>query len=254
MAWWILEESTGLSRTQLQFGHKDTTNIPNLQEIIGRLRTFEPIQYIFGHTLWYGLDLKVTSDTLIPRPETAELVERVVHDMAEKRTQPLRVLDIGTGSGCIALAIKQSCPDWHVSGLDVSPEAVRVATENARSNRLNVDFFVADVLSPSALLEQYDVVVSNPPYICPSEKRDMRRNVLDYEPDRALFVPEDDPLLFYRAIAERHLAPTVCFEINQAFPAETASMMHDLGYLETHVYTDMYGKSRILVGRSHQQG
>jgi len=216
LAWWVAEEITGLSRTQLQIGCKDTTFFANmqkinetnadLQQIIARLLRFEPIQYIFGHTLWYGLDLKVTPATLIPRPETAELVEQISN--FKFQISNCRVLDIGTGSGCIAIALKKRHPEWQVTGIDISAEAIEVAKENARRNGVEVNFQVADIFDPidknlkSKISNlKYDVIVSNPPYIRESEKSSMRPNVLNYEPASALFVPDNDPLLFYRRIA-----------------------------------------------------
>ena len=145
LAWWVAEETTGLSHTQLQIGCKDTTFSADMQAAIERLRHFEPIQYIFGHTYWCGLDLKVTPATLIPRPETAELVEKISN--FQFPISNCRVLDIGTGSGCIALAIKQQHPDWQVTGIDISAEAIEVARENARRNQLEVEFRVADIFN-----------------------------------------------------------------------------------------------------------
>ena len=150
LAWWIMEELTGKSRTELQFGCKDTAFSSIMQEksqeIISRLLHFEPIQYIFGHTLWCGLDLLVTPATLIPRPETAELVERInkpTQTLPEGRA--LKVLDVGTGSGCIAIALKKAHPSWSVTGIDISPEAIAIARENARRNNVDVNFQVADI-------------------------------------------------------------------------------------------------------------
>ena len=204
LAWWMAEETTGLSRTQLQIGCKDTTNFSNLQVFVDRLLHFEPIQYIFGHTLWCGLDLKVTPATLIPRPETAELVEVIGERLKAKASlatnhSPFAVLDVGTGSGCIAIALKKKHPEWEVTGIDISAEAIEVAKENATRNGVNVDFRVADIFDFNG---DFDVVVSNPPYIRESEKADMRPNVLNYEPASALFVPDNDPLRIYRRIAD----------------------------------------------------
>ena len=285
LAWWIAEELSGLSRTQLQFGCKDTTFLANTQTIIDRLLHFEPIQYIFGHTLWCGLDLKVTPATLIPRPETAELVEEIdrlrltehrpsATDRAQTDHVSLRVLDVGTGSGCIAIALKKRHPEWQVTGIDISPEAIEVARENARRNNVDVEFFVADILGTKEenpfnfliLTERlfqfstFNLIVSNPPYICNKEKKDMRPNVLDYEPHTALFVPDSDPLLFYRRIAElyaRNPSPVtrnpsqkhLFFEINEAYPAEVSAMLDELGYTDIQITKDIYGKPRIIEAR-----
>ena len=291
LAWWIAEELTGLSRTELQFGCKGTNFSSHMQEIetiIDRLLHFEPIQYIFGHTLWNGLDLKVTPSTLIPRPETAELVERInlKSEILNLKSQ-IHVLDVGTGSGCIAIALKKAHPEWSVTGIDISPDAIEVARENARRNNVEVDFYVADILSPSMgesegesnlkfqisnlkfqiLNLKYDVVVSNPPYICESEKVSMKSNVLDYEPSTALFVPDSDPLLFYRRIAElssmdyrqalsrNDQRPTtndqrlIFFEINEAYGPQLSAMLESIGYTDIQIHKDIYGKDRIIEAR-----
>ena len=250
LAWWIVEESTGLSRTQLQIGCKGTINFSNLQEQIERLLHFEPIQYIFGHTLWAGLDLKVTPATLIPRPETAELVERIAANTGAKVNAGCRVLDIGTGSGCIAIALKKRRPEWQVTGIDISAEAISVAKENTVRNNADVNFQVADIFSDEIEgFGSFDIVVSNPPYICESEKAAMRPNVLNYEPATALFVPDNDPLRFYRRIASLHLGKQLFFEINEAYSAELAALLDELGYIDIHITNDIYGKARIIEGR-----
>ena len=245
LAWWIAEETTGLSRTQLQIGCKDTTNFSNLQVFVDRLLHFEPIQYIFGHTLWCGLDLKVTPATLIPRPETAELVESIQHSVFSNQLSECRVLDIGTGSGCIAIALKKKHPEWEVTGIDISAEAIEVAKENATRNEVNVDFRVADIFDFNG---DFDVVVSNPPYIRESEKADMRPNVLNYEPAPALFVPDNDPLRFYRRIANLH-GKYLFFEINEAFAQEMKALLQAEGYTDIIITKDIYGKPRIIEGR-----
>ena len=259
LAWWIVEESTGLSRNEILTGCKGTKNIPNLQTIIDRLHQFEPIQYIFGHTVWHGLDLKVTPATLIPRPETAELVDRINHEEAHTNNLPLRVLDIGTGSGCIAIALKKAHPEWEVMGIDISEAAIEVAKENAKRNGVEVEFGIADIFSDSEDLyssdfiekkHPYDIVVSNPPYICEREKEEMRPNVLDYEPHSALFVPDEDPLKFYRRIASLHLGSLLFFEINEAYPTEIATMLSGLNYSDIQLSKDVYGKARIIQARS----
>ena len=250
LAWWIAEELTGLSRTQLQIGCKDTTifaNMQKIQAIIDRLLHFEPIQYIFGHTLWNGLDLLVTPATLIPRPETAELVEKILSTLNFKlSTAHISVLDVGTGSGCIAIALKKAHPEWQVTGIDISPEAIEVAKENAKRNGVEVDFKVADIFDFNG---DFDIVVSNPPYICESEKVSMRPNVLNYEPASALFVPDNDPLRFYRCIAELKLGKYLFFEINEAFSAEMEALLQKNGYTDIIITKDIYGKPRIIEAR-----
>ena len=280
LAWWIMEEETGLTRSQLLCGCKDTTNFANMQKIqtiIDRLLHFEPIQYIFGHTLWNGLDLKVTAATLIPRPETAELVEIIVNNFNRQSivnrksfNRQLNVLDVGTGSGCIAISLKKAHPEWHVTGIDISPNAIEVAKENARRNKVDVNFQVADIFSDQMTKylnkwymvndQMVNIVVSNPPYICESEKSSMRPNVLNFEPSTALFVPDNDPLLFYRRIAELFSLPLhgkgrergLFFEINEAYGPQLSAMLGGLGYTDIQIHKDIYGKDRIIEGRMAQ--
>lgn len=249
LAYWIIEESTGMTRTQILTDCKDTQNISNMEIILQKLRAHEPIQYIFGHTEWKGLDLRVTPATLIPRPETAELVEWILQEA--DRDKPLSVLDIGTGSGCIAIALKKAASKWQVTGLDISEEALAVAKENAIRNKVEVNWLQADILSPIANnpLPIADIIVSNPPYICDSEKKDMDARVLDYEPHSALFVPDTDPLLFYRQIASLASSPSlVFFEINEAYGNEVCAMMEQMGYSDVQLKNDMYGKPRMVFG------
>ena len=268
LAWWILEETTGLSRSQLLSGCKITKNISNLQEktdangdlqeIITRLLNFEPVQYIFGHTLWSGLDLLVTPATLIPRPETAELVERINEKMVNEKM--IKCLDIGTGSGCIAIALKKQHPEWSVTGIDISPEAIEVARQNAIRNNVEVNFQVADIFDETTndkspiTNNKYDIVVSNPPYVRESEKSSMKSNVLDHEPASALFVPDSDPLRFYRRIAELFAQRPMTndqrldlfFEINENLSVETENLLRSLGYSDIQTYTDIYSKPRFI--------
>lgn len=262
LAWWTMEEMTGLSRTQLQFGCKDTTFSPYMQEKlrenISRLLHFEPVQYIFGHTLWNGLDLKVTPATLIPRPETADLIEQIsnLNSQISNLKSPVKVLDIGTGSGCIAIALKKAHPQWQVTGMDISAEAIEVARENAQRNGVEVNFIQADIFSDKiGGIEHFDIVVSNPPYICESEKKNMRPNVLEFEPATALFVPDSDPLRFYRRIAELFALPLqgkgrergyLFFEINEAYASETEQLLRQKGYTDVRITRDIYGKERII--------
>lgn len=263
LAWWIVEELTGRTRTQLQFDCKDTTFFlntqigdPKIEQIIARLRQMEPIQYIFGHTEWMGLDFLLSPATLIPRPETAELVEKTSNYPLGISDTPIRVLDIGTGSGCIAIALKKRHPEWQIAGMDISADAIEVAKENAKRNNVEVDFYQCDILRDfigennqlKHFTVPYDIIVSNPPYIRESERITMRANVLNYEPASALFVPDDDPLLFYRRIVS--LKPNYLFlEINEAFAVEMQQLLATHTYTNIQIYKDIYGKPRIICGR-----
>ena len=244
LAYWIVEDSTGMTRTEMLFS-KAPIMIPNLEIILDNLRRHIPIQYVFGHTDWMGLRLHVTPATLIPRPETAELVEWILSSCDQQK--PLRIADIGTGSGCIAIALKKKCPIWQVQGIDISSEALEVAKMNAQENNVDIEWKRLDILSETS--EQVDIIVSNPPYICNREKVDMDSRVLDYEPHTALFVPDNDPLLFYRRIASIKIARSIFFEINEAYSNEVCDMMQSLGYIDIQLKTDIYGKPRMVFGR-----
>lgn len=247
IAWWVAEEATGMSRTELLCGCKGTKDISDLQIIVARLRKKEPIAYIFGRTLWCGLDLEVNRSTLIPRQETAELVDAIGQRMQAQHDSPLRVLDIGTGSGCIAIALKQQHPAWQVTGMDISADALQVARSNAQRNKADVMWLQGDILTED--IGYFDLIVSNPPYICEQEKRDMDSSVLDYEPATALFVPDDDPLLYYRRIATLRRAEHLYFELNARYAQAAAEMLNALAYTDVQLTTDIYGKQRILYGR-----
>lgn len=234
---------------------KDITLSPNeeqtLQGILARLCKFEPLQYIQGHACFMGRDFHVQPGVLIPRPETEELVERMMGELGAG----LHVLDVGTGSGCIAVTLALQLPDARVSAWDVSPGALEVARANAAVLGVHVDFALRDVLSyePSAD-ERYDVIVSNPPYVTESEKCCMEKNVLDWEPGLALFVPDDDPLLFYRRIAAlgvRMLLPggRLYFEINRAYGPATVDMLCAMGYADVALSKDLSGNDRFVSAR-----
>lgn len=244
LAYWIVEEATGVTRSQILMGYP-AVDIPELNDILLRLKCHEPIQYIFGHTLWMGLELRVNHATLIPRPETAELVEWILqqHDP----NTALQIMDIGTGSGCIAIALQQQCPKWHVQGVDISEEALKIAQQNAIHNGVDIQWKQMDILAETP--DAIDIIVSNPPYICHREKADMDTRVLDYEPHRALFVPDNDPLLFYRRIASMKSAKIIYFEINEAYGNEVCEMMKGLGYTDVQLKHDIYGKARMVSGR-----
>ena len=251
LARWILEEEFGFSTLELYAG-KDT-DFPmekrnRLNDILVRLARFEPIQYIIGKTEFCGLTLKVSSDVLIPRPETAELVDWIVADCPQSG---LRVLDIGTGSGCIAITLAERMVEAEVSAWDISERALAVARENALHNNVRIAFSCMDVFNEPTGTSVFDIIVSNPPYITESERTEMERNVLDYEPETALFVPDTDPLRFYRRIAHignQMLKPggKLFFEINRAYGSETAAMLKYGGYSQVEVRSDSYGNARMI--------
>jgi release factor glutamine methyltransferase len=228
------------------------THFGEIEAIIIRLKQFEPIQYILGETEFYGLRLKVNPSVLIPRPETEELVQWIIQGNLPENS---RILDIGTGSGCIALALKSHLKNIQVSGMDISEKALEVARQNALKNKLEVDFFRADVLSwEDFKWDFYDVFVSNPPYIRESEKLQMHPNVLEYEPGNALFVTDSDPLLFYRSIvafAKKYLARKglLFFEINENMSVEINKLLVEHGFGDIEVRKDINGKSRIVCSR-----
>ena len=220
-----------------------------IKEIIERLKKFEPIQYILGETEFMGLKINVNSSVLIPRPETEELVNWIVE--LQNSNSP-RILDVGTGSGCIALALKSHIQAANISAIDISVKALKVAKQNAFQNNLEVDFFYADILSWEDISwDNFDVVVSNPPYIMELEKEKMHTNVLEFEPADALFVTDSDPLIFYRIIGEiamKYLQNYgwLFFEINENLGDEMKKLLQDLGFKNIQIKKDINGKNRML--------
>ncbi len=220
-----------------------------IDNILSRLLKHEPIQYIFNEAYFHGHTLKVTHETLIPRPETEELVDIIVKENTES---DLKVLDIGTGSGAIAIALDKALRFSIVDALDISSGALEIAKENARVLKAKVNFMKKDILTEVFCGEPiYDIIVSNPPYITEHEKVSMEANVLEYEPRTALFVPDDSPLLFYRAItryAYHALKPSgrIYFEINSKFGKETAQLLTSNGFEDAVVIKDMYGLDRFV--------
>lgn len=218
-----------------------------LDDAIARLQKHEPIQYILGYSDFCGLRFNVTPATLIPRPETSELVEWIASEANGNES----ILDIGTGSGCIAISIANKLPLSKVSAWDISPDALAVATENSKANDCNVAFETVDILGHQPAGEQFDIIVSNPPYIKENEKSAMHSNVLDWEPHTALFVPDNDPLLFYRTIAQKAttmLRPggKLYFEINRAHGKETVEMLAALGYANIELRKDFADNDRMI--------
>jgi release factor glutamine methyltransferase len=220
---------------------------------LARLKKEEPIQYILGETQFMDIILKVDEMVLIPRPETEELVQWIISEMATQKADT-RILDIGTGSGCIAIALAKALPRAEVVGLDVSNEALKVAKENAELNRVEVEFLKADILNTNLNLNpEFDLIVSNPPYVRELEKEQMRNNVKEYEPEIALFVPDDDALRFYEAIvgfSKRHLKSggKLFLEINQYLAKETQQLLVDNDFGEVELRNDIFGNFRMLKG------
>ena len=246
----IATELLGLS--QMTYFLKDEVPLTAEQQTllnnaIERLKREEPIQYILGYCDFCGLRFKVTPATLIPRPETSELVEWV----ASEATGNERILDIGTGSGCIAVSLAHKMPQSKVTAWDISPGALAVAAKNSKTNNCAVAFEQVDILAYEPTGEQFDIIVSNPPYIKENEKEAMHANVLDWEPHTALFVPDSDPLLFYRTIAEKGrsiLKPggRLYFEINRAHGKETMEMLAALGYTDIELRKDFAENDRMI--------
>lgn len=248
----VMEECFNLSHTDILLGkdsHISEEKQNRLEEITSRLLKNEPIQYILGYAWFHGQRFNVRNGVLIPRPETELLVDKVLK-MAQTHTEntSTKILDIGTGSGCIAISL--ALAGHKVTAMDISEDALNIAQENAIILEADVDFVHENILHPSASSEQWDIIVSNPPYICLHEAEEMERNVLDHEPHLALFVPDTDPLIFYRAIASfamSHLAPNgwLCLEINQAFPDEITQLLSSFGFSDITIIPDQYGKKRI---------
>lgn len=253
----ILCDIMGCSSVDYYLG-KDMVLSPNetnkLAEILQRLGNFEPLQYIEGCTRFLGRPFRVAPGVLIPRPETEELVECIINSLAthDGSSAPLRLLDIGTGSGCIAISLALSLTRIEVEAWDISPEALAIARSNSLALGATVGFRQRDVLSyQPADNDRFDILVSNPPYVMQSERSTMHRNVLDWEPSLALFVPDEDPLRFYRRIGELGqvmLRPggRLFFEINRAFGLQTANLLRTQGYEDIYIYKDISQNDRIV--------
>ena len=247
----ILQEICGVTFADLVSGK--ISNLSDLQHhklqrILSRLKDGEPFQYVLGKTEFYGLDFLVGPEVLIPRPETEELVEWVI---ADNKDMPSEILDIGTGSGCIAIALAVHIPLARVSAWEISAEALEIAEENARRNEASVDFSQCDVLKHVAEEERFDLIVSNPPYIIQSEKESMDSVVVDFEPDVALFVPDHDPLLFYHRIAslaavELKKGGRLFFEVHSARGKEVCEMLREKGFSEVTLRKDLSGNERMV--------
>lgn len=250
----------GLTMTDIIGGAVETLDESRLNEQLRRLQADEPVQYVLGRTFFCGHEFRVRPGVLIPRPETEELVgvacdrvarygERSVRSDGEGSGRAVRILDIGTGSGCIAISLALDIPDAQVEAWDISPEALTIAAENARRLGAKVTFKQQDILKAPSL-GKATLIISNPPYICEKERKDMEQRVLDHEPSLALFVPDDDPLLFYRAIAEyatRALTPKglLLFEINPLYKDAMEEMLLSLHFHDIVFHEDQFGKIRF---------
>lgn len=253
----ILEEKQKLKRIDLALNPDLTFSNDEIQlwnSILGQLKKEIPIQYLLGKTSFYGLDFEVNSTVLIPRPETEELVEWIIQSQkSEMEVENLKILDIGTGSGCIAISLAKNIPKATVFAIDVSEKALATAQKNAEINEVNVIFFEKNILEINDLEQQFDVIVSNPPYVRELEKQEIKKNVLDNEPHLALFVDDNDALVFYRKIAElaqKNLSPNgqLFFEINQYLGKEMINLLEKMNFKNIELRKDIYGNDRMIQG------
>ena len=256
-----ISEISGLSKASIKaFPERELSNeqTQKLKNTLTQLQTGEPIQYILGITEFYGLPFKVNPSVLIPRPETEELVEWIL-SVAGTRLPVAgsqftgNILDIGTGSGCIAISLKKNLPQTQVSAIDISEGALQTAKENAELNEVEVSFIKTDILiiNSEIKLPKSEIIISNPPYVTLDDKKQMHTNVTNFEPHTALFVPEHDPLIFYKAIADfalLNLTPNglLFFEINERYGQETVKLLKDKGFISTELRKDMSGRDRMI--------
>lgn len=256
----LLEDKFGLSLADILCGGVGQLSADDtmwLERAVARIEQMEPIQYVLGEAWFCGRSFIVDESVLIPRPETEWLVERAGEVVSAMDVSSPRILDIGTGSGCIAVSLKKALPDAYVEAWDISEAALAIAKENAKTLGADVAFKLRDALTAKDIDDsiqcKWDIIVSNPPYICDSERKDMEANVLEHEPATALFVPDADPLLFYKAIADygkETLSQNghLLFECNTRYAQATAEMMQEVGYEETEVADDCFGKPRFAEG------
>ncbi len=250
---------SGKSRSQIIMSLSDKASdeiVKQCDTLLSRLQTGEPMQYVLGFEWFDGMKFAVDSRVLIPRPETVALVDEIEKLKIKNAKCEIRVLDIGTGSGAIAVAVKKRIPNADVTAVDISKDALEVASTNAKNNGADVKFLCDDALSDSFLsgCEPFDVIVSNPPYICPNEMAEMRTNVLDFEPHLALFVPQDDPLLFYNKITKFAINNleedgALLFETNAAYVHNVEKMMNKTGFNDVVVIKDCFDMDRFVIGK-----
>jgi release factor glutamine methyltransferase len=249
----IFDNVKGYSRTQFLLAKDENLSLEELDkinQIVSRLKCQEPIQYILGETEFFGLPFLTVPGVLIPRPETEELVQWIIQENQNPRPT---ILDIGTGSGCIAITLRKNIPESTVLACDISPVCIETANRNAELNQTEVSAFNFDILtnSPDVDFPELDLIVSNPPYVLETEKMLMEKNVLDFEPELALFVPDHDPLMFYSRIADfaqTHLknGGRIYFEINEAYGKECTEMLQLKGFSEIILKKDIHGKNRMI--------
>lgn len=247
---WLFEHFLEISRKDMLLDKMITAIPDELEMAMSNLLTGMPIQYVLGKATFYGRDFLVSPDVLIPRFETEELVHLII---GENTLVAPSILDVGTGSGCVPITLSLEIPRSSVKGLDISTEALKVAAQNASILNANVNFLQVDILKEEIPSGPWDVIVSNPPYVRHSEKETMHQNVVEHEPALALFVTDEDPLLFYRMItrkAAHHLNPggKLYFEINEAFGLETRQLLLVEGFTEVSIHQDLQGKNRIVKG------
>lgn len=251
----ILEDKKQLKRIDLALNLDLTFSNEEIQlwnSILDSLKKEIPIQYLLGKTSFYGLEFEVNENVLIPRPETEELVEWIIEShKSEDRREKIKILDIGTGSGCIAISLAKNIPNAQVFAIDVSVKALATAQKNAEINEVNVTFLEKNILETEDLEQQFDIIVSNPPYVRELEKLEIKKNVLDNEPHLALFVEDNDALIFYRKIAElaqRNLNPNgqLFFEINQYLGKEMMGLLEKMSFKNIELRKDIYGNDRMM--------
>ncbi len=251
----ILEKLHGLKRIDLALKPEtviDGIHLKQWKSIVSDLKSYKPIQYILAETEFYGLPFLVNENVLIPRSETEELVQLIISkNLKIQESKNLTILDIGTGSGCIPIALKKNLPNAEVYAIDVSEKALATAQKNAELNNVEVHLMLKDILETEDLEQQFDIIVSNPPYVRNLEKAEINSNVLEYEPHLALFVEDNDALLFYRKIAElarKNLTPNgqLYFEINQYLGKETAALVESFGFKNVKLIKDIYGNDRMI--------
>lgn len=251
----LAEDYLGVSRLDIALNNQkelSPSEENKFEEAASRLHNQEPIQYIIGETEFYGLKFKVSPEVLIPRPETEELVEWILNDLKFDENKEISILDFGTGSGCIAVSLAKNIPRAKVSAMDISSEVLKVAEFNAQKNNVDVNFIQQDILKLKSLSQEFDLIVSNPPYVREMEKKEMHPNVLNFEPSLALYVKDEDPLIFYRKItklAKEGLKRNgrLFFEANQYLADDTCDILKQMSF-ETELRKDIYGNLRMLKG------